>query len=246
MESLKVYVGCAGWAIPREHAALFPAAGSHLQRYAARFPAVEINSSFYRSHRPATYARWAAATPKDFCFAVKLPREITHTRRLVDVEATLEAFLDEVRALGAKLGPLLVQLPPSLPFDSTVAGAFFAALRRRYTGGVVCEPRHPSWFAAEPDRMLRELEIARVAADPALLPAAALPGGSDRLVYYRLHGSPRVYYSVYGDRYLEDLVRSLAGAARAAQVCCIFDNTASGAAIPNALGVLERLESAGP
>src|SRR5262245_60578113 len=109
-----VYVGVAGWSIPKPHAAAFPKTGSHLERYARRFNAVEINSSFYRPHRPATYARWAASVPPDFQFAVKVPREITHRRRLVDVADLLDQFLDECSELGEKLGPLLVQLPPGL------------------------------------------------------------------------------------------------------------------------------------
>ena len=80
----------------------------------AALPAVEINSSFYRPHRPSTYARWAAETPEGFPFAVKLPKEITHKRRLVDVAEPLDRFLAETAALGPKRGPLLVQLPPSL------------------------------------------------------------------------------------------------------------------------------------
>ncbi|MDQ3815662.1 MAG: DUF72 domain-containing protein, partial [Armatimonadota bacterium] len=82
MSSAHIYIGCAGWSIPSPHAPEFPAAGSHLERYAARFPAVEINSSFYRPHRPQTYERWAAAVPTHFQFAVKVPKIITHERRL--------------------------------------------------------------------------------------------------------------------------------------------------------------------
>src|ERR1700760_2293664 len=120
-----VRVGCAGWALPKEHAARFPSDGSHLQRYAARLPAVEINSSFYKPHRPATYARWAAAVPAGFRFAVKLPRVITHDQRLANAADPLSRFLSETAALGSRLGPLLVQLPPSLAFQDSVAGAFF-------------------------------------------------------------------------------------------------------------------------
>src|SRR5690349_12428290 len=69
-----VRVGCAGWSLPKEHADRFPAEGSHLERYAACFPAVEINSSFYKPHRPTTYARWAASVPPDFRFSVKVPK----------------------------------------------------------------------------------------------------------------------------------------------------------------------------
>ena len=149
-----VYVGTAGWSLPREAQPHFPAEGTHLTRYAARFPAVEINSSFYRPHRPATYARWAESVPEDFRFSVKVPKAITHTARLADAEALLDAFLAEASALGAKLGCLLVQLPPSLAFDEETAGAFFRALRERYEGPVACEPRHPTWFDAPAEALL--------------------------------------------------------------------------------------------
>jgi uncharacterized protein YecE (DUF72 family) len=243
-----VRVGCAGWSIPGEHAGHFPEEGSHLARYAQRFPAVEINSSFYRPHRPSTYARWAAETPEGFAFSVKVPKEITHRRRLVDAAEPLDRFLAETAELGDKRGPLLVQLPPSLAFEAEVAGAFFAGLRRRYEGAVACEPRHATWFSAAGDRLLKGAEVARVAADPAVVPRAAEPGGSADLVYVRLHGSPRMYHSAYPAEALDALAKRLAGAAATAPAWCIFDNTALGAATTDALAVLHRLGAspAGP
>jgi uncharacterized protein YecE (DUF72 family) len=237
----EVLVGCARWAIPRAHADRFPPSGSHLERYAKCFNAVEINSSFYGPHRPSTYARWAASTPPHFRFSVKVPKEITHARRLVGATDALGAFLAEATMLGAKLGPLLVQLPPSFAYSSGVAGAFFSELRKRFTGSVVFEPRHPTWFAADVERLLIDHQVARVAADPAPVPAAALPGGFRGLTYYRLHGSPRMYYSAYSPAYLEALAETLAGAARSAPAWCIFDNTALDAATPDGLLLIERI-----
>ncbi len=238
----KCHIGCAGWSISKQHAALFPPAASQLERYAQRFNAVEINSSFYRPHLPATYARWAAATPDDFSFAVKLPKAITHTRRLVGATEPLERFLAEAGQLGAKLGPLLVQLPPSLAFDTHVAGAFFTLLRERFAGVVACEPRHASWFSAEAEALLSAFQVARVAADPAIVPAAAVPGGWRGLAYYRLHGSPDMYESAYSKAYLNALAQQMS--LLAAPVWCIFDNTALGAAPTNALELLARLKEA--
>jgi uncharacterized protein YecE (DUF72 family) len=240
-----VRVGCAGWSIPKEHAGHFPEEGSHLARYAQRLPAVEVNSSFYRPHRPSTYARWAVETPEGFAFSVKVPKEVTHQRRLVDADEPLDRFLAETNALGAKRGPLLVQLPPSLAFDAEVVDAFFSALRRRYTGSVTCEPRHPSWFAAEAEWLLVDQEVARVAADPAVVPLAAEPGGWGGLVYYRLHGSPQMYSSAYPTESLDALAKKLSEAAIAAPTWCIFDNTALGAATADALVVVDRLRGAG-
>jgi uncharacterized protein YecE (DUF72 family) len=104
-------IGTAAWSIPKEHAAPFPAIGSHLERYGAVLNAVEIKSSFYRPHRTVIYERWVASVPEGFRFAVKVPKAITHECRLKDVDDLLDRFLSEVSGLGPKLGPLLVQLP---------------------------------------------------------------------------------------------------------------------------------------
>jgi len=234
--------GTAGWNVPAALQDEFPGEREHLARYARRMNAVEINSSFYRSHRDATYARWAAATPAGFRFAVKLPRSITHDRKLREADEPLAQFLGEVAGLGDKLGPLLVQLPPSLAFDPDVAGAFFERLRQRHAGAVVCEPRHASWFGLDADASLVAHRIGRVAADPALSDAAAQPGGwvgaardgRGGTVYLRLHGSPRRYWSSYETESLRHWHAQLAAYPKA-EAWCIFDNTASGAALANAL-----------
>ena len=242
--SALVFVGTAGWSLPRADQARFPADGTHLERYAHLLRGAEINASFYRPLRPALYAKWAAAVPEGFRFSVKVPKSVTHEHRLLDCEEPLAAFLDEVAALGDKLGPLLVQLPPSLEYDASLAGAFFEVLRALYDGPVALEPRHATWFSADASAQMGEYAVARVAADPARVPEAALPGGSPDLAYFRLHGSPRVYWSRYDDAWLTALAGQVVEAMRsAAEVWCIFDNTASGAALPNALELQERLAS---
>ncbi len=236
-----IRIGCAGWSIPKPSAPAFPAEGTHLERYARVFPMTEVNSRFYRPHKPETWERWAASTPPDFRFAVKLPRAITHEQRLKDCAAPLEHYLYEVGHLGDRLGPLLVQLPPTLRFDPAVAGPFFAALRERFAGLVVCEPRHPSWFAAEPDRLLIDHAVARAAADPAPVPAAAEPAGWDGFRYWRLHGSPVMYRSAYPLDILDRLARRFREEARERPVWCVFDNTADFHAIDDALTLMSRL-----
>lgn len=241
-----VRIGTAGWGLPRQWRTNFPSAGSYLERYAAHFSATEINSSFYRLHQRAVYERWAASVPGDFRFAVKLPRAITHEQGLVAADVLLEVFLDDVRGLGARLGPLLVQLPPSLAFQAEHADEFFATLRGLHDGHVACEPRHESWFGVEADRLLTRHAVARVAADPARVPAAAEPAGHDELAYFRLHGSPRMYYSDYEpERLLALSERLRRETARGAACWCIFDNTTLGAATGNALA-LSRLVAAAP
>jgi uncharacterized protein YecE (DUF72 family) len=238
-------IGCAGWSIPRTHAAHFPVEGSQLERYAQLFNAVEINSSFYRPHQPATWRKWNEAVPANFRFSVKMPKAISHTARLRDCAGLLDTFIAQVSNLGDKLGCLLLQLPPSLAWDAGIALAFFEQLRRLHSGPVACEPRHASWFGGEVDRALREFGVARVAADPARVRRAAVPGGDHRLAYLRLHGSPHVYYDAYPAAVLERLARRLQRPHAALAECwCIFDNTALGHATADALTVQELLRSA--
>ena len=237
-----IRLGVAGWNVRREHAPRFSDAGSHLARYATQFNAVEINSCFYRPHRRATYERWATTVPHDFRFAVKLPKVITHGSRFVDIVAPLERFLGEVTGLGDKLGPVLVQLPPSFAFDEALARSFFDELRARFDGQAVLEPRHETWFTSEVEELLVEYRVGRVAADPARVPAAAEPGGYEGVMYLRLHGSPRIYYSAYPAEYLANVAKLLdASASRDISTWCVFDNTALGAATADALTVKSHL-----
>lgn len=239
-------IGTAGWTLPRAVADAFPGEGSHLARYARVLRGAEINSSFHRSHRPEVYARWAAQTPPGFRFSVKLPRSITHDQRLRAGRAPLTQFLAEASALGDRLGVLLVQLPPSLVFEARPVRTFFGLLTSLCSTPVVCEPRHASWFEPAADRLLAKLHVGRVAADPARWPAAAVPGGwlgpegdgAGAVVYHRWHGSPRVYYSSYGDDWLRERAGELRRWSPQAERWCVFDNTASGAAAADALRLL--------
>jgi len=233
----RVRVGTAGWSIPRSAGHRCGGSGTHLHRYARAFNCVEINSSFHRPHRPETYARWAGSTPAEFRFSVKVPKEITHVRRLRQSRAPLRRFLDETSALGAKRGPLLVQLPPSFEFDARVTARFFSLVRSLYDGPLACEPRHPSWFGGAAT-LLARYEVAQVAADPACTPAAREPGGWSGLVYYRLHGRPRTYWSAYSEQDVDGLATAVLD--RSGDVWCIFDNTAAGAAIENAWQLRRR------
>ncbi|MBA2963066.1 MULTISPECIES: DUF72 domain-containing protein [Ramlibacter] len=237
-----IRIGTAGWSLAPGEQHRFPAGASHLQRYAQVFEACEINSSFHRPHRAATWARWAAEVPDGFAFSAKLPREITHERRLVDCEAPLRSFLDAAGALGDRLRALLVQLPPSLAFDAPTADAFFAALHGLHPAPAVLEPRHASWFTPAVDAWLAQRRIARVLADPVRHAPGRWPGGWPQCVYLRLHGWPRVYTSPYPEATLLALAQRLRLAAdEGRDAWCIFDNTARGAATGDALRLRELL-----
>ena len=228
-------IGTAGWALPAADRDAFGPGQSNLARYATRFSAVEINSSFYRRHRAATWERWAAEVPADFRFSVKAPKLITHERRLVDCEAPTDEFAADIAGLGERLAVVLVQLPPSLAYDEAVADRFFSHLADRTGARIACEPRHASWFEPEADRHLAQLEIARVAADPARVPGAERPGGCSKLAYWRLHGSPVIYRSSYDQEALAATAAAMSAAP--GEAWCIFDNTASSAAARNGLAL---------
>ncbi|HUQ47170.1 MAG TPA: DUF72 domain-containing protein [Gemmatimonadaceae bacterium] len=231
-----LFVGTAGWSVPQPLREKFPETGTQLERYASVLKAVEINSSFHRSHMADTYQRWAISVPDEFRFSVKLPKTITHVARLVGYEENLKRFIGEVSGLGSKLGCLLVQLPPSLEFDPAVAGNFLVSLLAETSSPVIIEPRHRTWFAADASRLLRTLGVSRAAADPAVVQAAAEPGGSSTVVYFRLHGSPNIYSSPYTASYLDGLAFRLRKYAKTnSPVWCMFDNTMKGEAAANAL-----------
>lgn len=242
-KSVDVRIGTAGWSIPRASSCRFEVTGTHLQRYSRGLRCVEINSSFYRSRSAATYAKWRDSTPPDFAFAVKMPRSITHERKLQDVGAQLSDFLAQTNGLADKRGPILIQLPPSLAFDAAVVPTFLELLRRAYKGPVVWEPRHPTWFSPAVDALLQSNRISRVAADPPPVPGADVLSSWSRTAYFRLHGSPRKYWSKYDPQYLANLATTVRSLAAVDEVWCVFDNTASGAAIENAWELRELLGS---
>ena len=243
MRTAEIRVGTAGWSIPRASACRFDSDGTHLQRYSRRLCCAEINSSFHRPHAAHTYAKWRDSTPAGFLFSVKMCRTITHELKLRDAREPLVAFLRQTDGLAQKRGPILVQLPPSLLFDASLVTSFLDLVRMMYDGPVVCEPRHPTWFTVAATSLLDRYRISRVAVDPPPVPTAMVPAGWPGIAYFRLHGSPRKYWSRYDANYIATLAETVRGFPTAEQVWCVFDNTASGAALENAWELRERVES---
>jgi uncharacterized protein YecE (DUF72 family) len=234
--SERLRIGTAGWSIPFACKVRVGGQGSQLERYARALNAAEINTSFYRPHRRATYEKWALATPPGFRFAVKVPQTISHASTFD--AGDLDRFIDESAGLGNKLSIFLIQFPPTKAFDRKEAQALFGAIRKRTAIALVCEPRHGSWFTQEVETWLLHNRISRVAADPRRAPKADEPGGRRDLRYFRLHGSPRTYYSAYDEQFLKRLALRLIEPTRG-DAWCIFDNTAAGAALQNALQLLD-------
>ena len=225
-------VGTSGWVYPPWRGTFYPPALPHrkeLEYLSGLVNSVEINGSFYSLQRPSSYQSWADQTPEDFIFAVKGSRFITHMKKLNDVETPLANFFASgVLALGAKLGPLLWQLPPNLPFDANRLETFFALLPRstaeasrlaqrhddRLTGRAwtstdadrpvrhALEVRHPSYRNPSVIELLRAHGVALVVADT----AGRWPYLEDvtaDFVYVRLHGDVELYVSGYSDDALD-------------------------------------------
>jgi len=224
-------IATAAWSIPKKVVDRFAQEGSGLTRYASVFDGVEINSTFYRRHKASTFARWAESVPDGFRFAVKIPKEITHTRAMKDIHEPFDAFLKDIAQLGENRGPLLCQLPPSLTFDVGVLETAFKTMRNADDGPIVIEVRHQSWASDEALDLLKSYAIDRVLADPA--PVWPAEGFERPPKYVRLHGQPKIYHSSYSHEEIRSFSNLLAP-----DGWCVFDNTASGAAIENALTML--------
>lgn len=199
----RVRVGLSGWTYSEWRGDFYPEGLPAKQRLAyasERFSVLEVNASFYRTLRATTYAGWRDGAAPGTVFAVKGPKFVTHIRRLVDVEESLEKFWTSgVLGLGDALGPILWQLPPSLRFDAAVVDGFLTALPRERDGVRLrhaLEPRHASWDAPEAESLLREHGVAFVTSDL----AGRYPMFSKvtaELVYVRLHGHEQLYFSGY-------------------------------------------------
>ena len=235
--SSSIFIGTAGWSIPTYLKPKFPSIGTHLQRYAQVFNCVEINSSFYRDHKPDTYAKWTSMVPDHFRFAIKLNREFTHHNRLQQPEPRINQVLAGISELKEKWAVLLIQLPPSLEFDLEITKKFLQKLRKYYSGPVVWEPRHLSWITHYAVQLLAEFKINKVIADPEPCPIKeSLRNNLEELRYFRLHGSPDIYKSRYSQEVIQELTQTIHdSASKNTPAWFIFDNTTYGYATENAM-----------
>lgn len=233
----EIYIGTAGWSIPAHLKDQFSPVGSHLERYAEVFNAVEINSSFYKDHKRETYAKWASAVPSKFRFSVKLSRTFIQEARLRETGQQFEQTLHDISGLEEKWGLLLIQSPPSLEFEFEVARKFLRTLRKHYQGDVAWEPRHLSWTTKQALELFLEFKINKVLADPEPCPTPKLLRPPlEQTRYLRLHGRPQIYKSSYTEPTIERIAESsLNPLYLTKDVWCIFDNTTFGHATENAL-----------
>ena len=268
---MAIRVGISGWRYAPWRGVFYPPGlvqRRELEYAAARFGSVEINGSFYSLQAPASYRCWHDATPDGFVFAVKGPRYLTHMLRLRNVGKPLANFLASgVLRLGAKLGPMLWQLPAHFPFDAARMDAFFSLLPRD-TGAALAlarkrdiarmrgrsalaidavrplrhalEPRHASFGSRESLALMERHGIALVVADS----AGKFPHFEHRtgdFTYLRLHGDEQLYVSGYSDAALRRWAAKIRRWASNGDVYCYFDNDAKVHAPFDAMALIEKL-----
>ncbi|HET6672230.1 MAG TPA: DUF72 domain-containing protein [Agromyces sp.] len=266
-------VGISGWLYPPWRGVFYPKGvrqADELEYASRHVTSIEVNGSFYALQRPASWVRWRDSVPDDFVFAVKGPRFVTHVKRLGDVDAPLANFFASgVLTLGAKLGPVLWQLPPTLAFDEALLDAFLARLPRthgeaatlaRHRDGRMAgraayalavpadrvirhavEVRHPSFETDAWRSLLERHHVASVTADTADKYPRVDWVTAD-FAYARLHGEEELYASGYDEPSLERWeawVRSHLDAGRDAFV--YFDNDAKVRAPFDAMALIARL-----
>jgi uncharacterized protein YecE (DUF72 family) len=248
----RLYVGTSGWSYGWD--AFYPPdlpSREYLAHYSRQFRTVEINYSFYHLPRPSTYESWAARTPSVFTFSVKLSRFITHIKRLSEVKAELEKFLVNASSLGPKLGPILVQLPPSLKIDPARLGEFLtAAEEARQQVGMEQPPRmafefrHRSWFELpgvnDALEVLEKHGAALVFAQSSRYPYPESEPVTSDFVYLRFHGPDKMFASLYGAEMLKRWVpRARRWMKQGLDVYAYFNNDVNGYAVADARDLIK-------
>ena len=238
----KIRIGTSGWTYRHWQGRFYPQELSPrkwLEYYCQFFDTVELNSPFYRIPNRRTFESWRKRTPPDFLFSVKASRLITHVRKLRGAEEEIRWFFSEVEGLGEKLGPVLFQTPPSLKADLEALKAFRHSLP---PGRYAFEFRHPSWFRPEVYGVLEENGASLCIADSPRFPKERIAIG--KFLYLRLHGSQRLYASLYSRdelmQWADFILRAMDSGIE--EVFCYFDNDYEAYAVRNALELKEILK----
>jgi uncharacterized protein YecE (DUF72 family) len=241
-----LWIGTSGWQYKSWKGRFYPEdlpQKDWLDHYAQRFRTVEVNNTFYRLPKPETFESWRAGTPDDFVFVVKASRFLSHVKRLKDPDEPVERFLTHARPLGAKLGPVLVQLPPNLPCDLGLLRHFLDVWPARHR--LTIEFRHRSWFDDEVLDLLRDRNIALSLTDRDGRPLepleATAPWGYVRMHHGRANPRP-----CYGDRALHSWLERIGDLwKRDDDVFVFFNNDPEGCAVRDAARFAELADRSG-
>ncbi len=237
-----VRIGCSGWNYKHWRELFYPAGlppRRWLDHYARFFDTVEINNTFYRLPRVQAVANWVAESPRDFLFAVKMSRYVTHIKRLTSVRESLAIFYERISPLARspKMGPVLWQLPGTFRRNDERLAETLAALP---PGRHCFEFRHESWFAPEVYELLRAHGAALVIGDSPNRPFQTRELTSD-WTFVRFHYGSRGRRGNYSERELEAWARQLEEWRDALDVYVYFNNDWEGFAIKNGLWLKQRL-----
>lgn len=240
-------VGTSGWQYRDWRGRFYPEGVPQrrwLEHYASAFATVEVNNAFYRLPERDTFAQWRERTPDDFCVAVKMSRYLTHIKRLIEPAEPVARFLSRADGLGDRLGPVLLQLPPTLAADPPVLAATLA--RFPATVRVAVEPRHESWWTAEVRAVLERHGAALAWADRRGRPVTPLWRTAD-WGYLRLHEGRARPRPRYGRAALASWLDRLAAAYALDResVYVYFNNDPGGAAIRDAAALAAQAERRG-
>ena len=237
----QIRVGTSGWTYPHWRNIFYPLAcqkSRWLEYYSEHFDTVELNATFYRLPKAKTVEGWKRRTPDFFLWAVKANKYITHTKRLRESKEPLERFYSVASALEEKLGPILFQLPPSLPFDEERFRGFCRCLNGSHRHAL--EVRHPSWMSDRVFAILEEHNIAFCISDTAGRYPFHEAVTAD-FMYVRLHGSKKLYASDYSEGELQAWAQRIKQWGK--DTYLYFDNDFEGYAVGNAKRLKEILGS---
>ena len=243
---LKLYIGTSGWSYKHWAGLFYPTdikPAKYLEYYITKFNCVELNSSFYHLPKAKTIEGWIKRIPDSFRICPKLSRFITHQKRLNDVEEPIKRFLELFDVMRSHLGPVLIQLPPGLTFDKSLANDFLQILKKRYNHfRFAVEVRHKSWIKDEVFNLLTMSDIAFVIADSGKRFPYYEAVTTD-FVYLRFHGPEKLYASDYSDPVLHSFAEKITAWLRnGKEVWVFFNNDFHGFAIRNAFKLRELVD----
>jgi len=234
-------VGTSGWSYAHWRGDFYPddlPRGKELEHYATVFDTVELNSSFYHLPKPKTAQSWHERTPPGFVFAMKGSRYISHRLKLTGAGEAVQRFVDSIKPLARKSGPILWQLPPGFTCDQQRLASFLELKPPEQRWAL--EFRHEGWFYPEVYELLETHNCALVWADTPDYPLKTVVTAD--FIYARLHGHEKLYISNYSHEQLESWAeRLLAAAGDERDIFAYFDNDAEGHAPRNAITMRQML-----
>lgn len=239
-----IHIGTSGWSYKHWREIFYPAEvkpPEYLSYYSTHFDTVEINTSFYHLPKEKTVQHWAEVVKKGFYFCPKISRYVTHIKKLNDPQDTFPPFFALFEDVKSRLGPVLIQLPPSLAFHEEKAIEFYSALKKYKGFHFALEPRHASWLSEQSIALMKKNHVAFVIADS----GGRWPSGefiTDRHVYIRFHGPGN-----YDISYTEEFLQKYAGKISAwkkdnRKIWAFFNNDGHGFAIRNARKLIALIE----